>query len=339
MKVLFIGSNRISSKHKFLTLKKIYKKVDIIDGYKAFILRNLSQKIFWHISSKIFERMINNYIIPRVNTFYDLIFVDSGELIGKKLIIELKKKTKKIVYYCNDNPFVRRDKKRWELSLAGLKYYDLIVFHNRSRIIPSRKYGVKKELLVLPSYQKKVHCPQKLPTNIKKKYVNDVIFIGTWEKERGLFFKKIIELGLNLKIFGTRWDKDQNYEFLKPNIILGHVHDPHYSRLIYNSKIAICLPNVGNNDDITKRSIEIPAIGTLLCATETKAHKEIFIKDKEAVFFKNARECYIKCNDLLSNPKKIKKIAKQGHIKVIKKLKPDFETIIKKIVKEVFKKI
>ena len=151
----------------------------------------------------------------------------------------------------------------YEFFFFDLKHYDLIVFHNKSRINPSKKYGVRKNLLVLPSYQKNIHCPQKLSINKKKKYINEVIFIGTWEKERGIFFKRIIELGLNLKIFGGNWNKDKNYDFLKPYVKLGHVEDPHYSRLIYYSKIAICLTNVGNKDDITKRSIEIPAIGIM----------------------------------------------------------------------------
>ena len=337
MNILFIGQNSISSKHKFITLKKIYKNVDIVDGYKAFIFNNISQKIFWHISSKVFASMLNNFFLKKINKFYDLIFVDSGELIGEKLILLLKKKTKKIVYYCNDNPFVSRDKQRWKLSLGSLKYYDLIVFHNQSRIKPSKKYGVKKHLLVLPSYQKKVHCPQKLSIIHRKKYIHEVIFIGTWEKERGAFFKKIIQLGLNLKIYGTGWEKDKNYNFLKRYVKLGHVNDPHYSRLIYYSKIAICLTNFGNKDNITKRSIEIPAIGTLMCANRTSAHSKIFLENKEVVLFRDANECYKKCIQLLSNPKKIKKIAKLGHIKVTKILKPDFEKEIKKIVKETFK--
>ena len=95
MNILFIGENKISSAHKYITLKKIYKNVDIIDGYKAFVFNNFSQKIFWHISSKIFAPIINNHILSKINKSYDLIFVDSGELVGEKLILELKKKLKK----------------------------------------------------------------------------------------------------------------------------------------------------------------------------------------------------------------------------------------------------
>ena len=65
---------------------------------------------------------------------------------------------------------------------------------------------------------------------------------------------------------------------------------------------------MGNKDNITKRSIEIPAIGTLMCANRTKAHNKILVEDKEAVFFSNAEECYKKCIKLLSNSKKLRKL-------------------------------
>ena len=336
MKILFIGPNELSSKHKYLCLKKLYKNVDIINAKKSFSFNQITERIFWHISSKIFENQINNYILKKIKNNYDLIFVDSGEFIGKNLILELKKKSKKIVYYCNDNPFVDRDKKRWKLSLSSIKYYDLIIFHNKSRVAPAKKTGIKNILLVHPSYQKGIHKPQKIIN--KKRYNNNVIFIGTWEPERGLFFKQLIELGLKIKIYGGRWNKDKNYNFLKPYISLGHVDDPFYSKLIYKSKIALCLPSVGNNDDITKRSIEIPAIGTLLCATRTKSHLETFEEDKEAIFFKDEKECYLKCNNLLNDIKKIERIAHKGHIKVTRVLKTDFESVIKKIVNITFNK-
>jgi len=192
MKILFIGPNKLSSKHKYLCLKKLYKNVDIVNANESFSFNQITERIFWHISSKIFENQINSYILKKIKNNYDLIFVDSGEFIGKKLILKLKKKSKKIVYYCNDNPFVDRDKKRWKLSLGSLKYYDLIIFHNKSRIVPAKKIGIKNILLVHPSYQKGIHKPQKIIN--KKRYNNNVIFIGTWERERGLFFKQLIEL-------------------------------------------------------------------------------------------------------------------------------------------------
>ena len=337
-RILFLGRNALSSRHKYLCLKNICKSIDIIDASNILYFEKITGRIFFHVSSKIFASLINWYVVSKIKKQYDLIFVDDGEFINEKLINFLKTKTTKIIYYCNDNPFVKRDKKKWQLSLPSLKHYDLIIFHNKSRIKPSKKYGVKNYLLVLPSYQKKIHTPQGNFGKKYRKYKYEVIFIGTWEPYRGVFFKKLIENGINIKIFGNLWHKDKYYDFLKPYIILGHVHDPNYSKLIYHSKIAICLPSVGNNDDITKRSIEIPAIGTLLMAKKTETHTKTFIDNQEAIFFKDAKDCYTKCKELLPNQRKIEKISYKGHLKVTKILKTDFESVIKNIVKKTFGK-
>ena len=109
-----------------------------------------------------------------------------------------------------------------------------------------------------------------------------------------------------------------------------------YSKIIQCSKIALSFPSQENLDDITNKSLEIPAIGTLLCAFKTNIHKKIFIENKEAVFFKNEKECYKKCKDLLLNVNKLKKIAYRGHIKVTRVLKPDYESAVKKIISKLF---
>ena len=155
MKILFIGPKLGNSYIQYLNLKKIYRNVDIIDSNKAFFLPKVTKRIFHHISPKILELNINRYILSKVRKKYDLIYVKSGEIIGKKLILKLKQKTQKIVYFCNDNPFVKRDKQRWKLFLPAAKFYDLIAYQDDSRIKLSKKLGLKNSLLVLPPYEKK----------------------------------------------------------------------------------------------------------------------------------------------------------------------------------------
>ena len=341
MKILFIGPDQppqSNAYYQYLTLKKKYKNVDFINGYKSFFLLSITIKIFHHISPKIFSFLINNYILSRIKDNYDLIYVKSGELIGKKLILELKTKTKKIVFFCNDNPYVKRDKNKWKLFLGAAKYYDIIVYQDASRIRLAKKIGLKNSLLVLPPYQKNVHCRQKLTNIEKKKYKNDVIFIGTWSCEKGIFLKKLMDLGLNLKIYGTRWNKDSNYQSLKSITKLGHIAGKNYSKLIQSAKIALCLFAEENLDTVTARSIEIPAIGSLLCSFRTPTMKSIFIENKEAIFFTNATECVKKCNYYLKNQQIAKKIASKGNIKITKGLKLSNDELIKRIIHEAFLK-
>jgi len=338
MKVLFIGAKFGNSYRQYLAIKKAYKKVDLIDGKKVLFLPWITNKIFFRISPLIFQSSINHHILSKVTKNYDLIYVKSGDLIGKNLILKLKEKTKKIVFFCNDNPFVKRDKQRWKLFLSAAKYYDLIAYQDKSRIKLAKKYGLKNSLLVLPAYDKKIHKKQKISKNEKKNYNNEVIFVGTWSPQKGIFLKKLMDLGLSLKIYGSRWKQDPNYKSLKPIIKLGNVYNKNYSKLIQNAKIALCLFAEQNLDTITGRSVEIPAIGTLLCSLRTKAMKKIFIENKEAIFFNNPNECFKKCSYYLNNPKISKKIAKRGNIKITKVLKPNNDNLTKKIINTVFNK-
>ncbi|MDA9839038.1 glycosyltransferase [Candidatus Pelagibacter sp.] len=342
MNILFIGTKKSHDKYlsnsylQYSALKKLYKNIDSIDTSKILFLPSITRKIFIHISPFIFEHFINYQILTRTKKKYDLIWVKGGDFIGKKLILELKKITKKIVFICNDNPFVKRDKQRWRLFLSAAKYYDCIIFQDPSRIIPSKKLGVKKSMIVLPPYDQKTHKKHNISIAEKKRYQNDIIFIGTWSPKKGEFIKKIIELGININVYGLRWDKDPNYESLKSKIKLKHIHNPKYSKLIQSSKIALCLFAEENLDTITARSIEIPAIGTLLCSKRTKAMKNIFIEDKEAIFFSTPKECAKKINYYLKNQNKAKDIARRGHIKITKILNPSHENLIQKVINNIY---
>jgi len=336
MKILFIGPKFGNSYLQYLTLKRIYKNVDFIDTFQIFKFKKISTYLFIHLTPLIFENKINKYILTKIKKNYDLIYVKSGEFIGKKLIVELKKKTKKIVFFCNDNPFVKRDKQRWRLFMPAGKYYDLIVFQDESRVKLSRRYGINKTLLVLPPYDKKIHIKQKISNRVAKKIKNEIVFVGTWSIEKSIFLRKLIDLGLDIKIFGSRWYKDPNYNNFKDRISLGHLYNNNYTKVIQTAKIALCLFEKKNLDTITARSIEIPAIGTFLCSMRTRRMKKYFVENKEAVFFSNATECANKCKYYLNHPKELRKIAKMGNAKVIKILKPSNDNLLKKIINKAF---
>jgi len=343
MKILYISSLKrengtsTNSYFEYLALKKIFKNIDIINPEKYFFLSFITRRIFYHLNPKILEPVLNYFFLSDINKSYDLIYVNStsASYISKKLILKLKKRCKKIITLISDNPFTTRDKKRWKLYLESSKYYDVTATYYESRITMGKKIGVKNIILLNPPYQIGVHCKKKVSRKERKKLSNDISIIATWFPERGKFFKKLIDYGLNIKIYGNRWEKDPNYELMKKNITIGHITHPLYSKIIQLAKISICLPSVGNCDGITRRSIEIPAIGTLLFAKRSKEHKKYFIENKEAIFFDSAKDCYKKCLIYLKNKKLRNRIAKNGQIKVTKILKADYYSSIKTFIKRV----
>jgi len=338
LKILYIGSINGNTKLTLHSLKKMYKEVDYIDTYKILPFHNLSNRIFYHLSPKLFEKYIDYFFQNKINKKYDLVFINNSEFITNGVIDYLKKNTKKILFYCSDNPFVNRDKKRWYFFKGNLKKYDLVVFPIKSRLKFAKANGLKKFISVIPPYYNDIISKNKLKIDKKIKYKNDIVFVGTWFPERGRFFSKLKKLGLNFKIYGSRWDKDkEHYNYLKKNIVLENLSVEKYSKIIQTSKIAISLLSKGNVDDITLRCIEIPALGTLLCSEYTKTIQNLLKNKLEAVYFRNPNECFTICTKLLKNKHLIKKISKNGNFKVTKILKAESENILRKMILIAFK--
>tara|TARA_B110000971_G_scaffold210965_1_gene238744 strand:- start:95 stop:1105 length:1011 start_codon:yes stop_codon:yes gene_type:complete len=336
MKILFIGSmnKQTYSYLTYKTLKQKYKFVDTLDTDKIPHFKKIITIIHFHIHPKIIEFFLNYSIKQKIKKKYDLIFIVTGELFGRNLLQYFKKDNSKLIFLCLDNPFFNRDKNKWLLTLPSLNLYDLIIFQQRTRIKYAKKFKLKYAL-VPPLYNKDIHSPQH---KIKKerKYKRNVLIVGTWFYDRGVFVKKLISYGLKPEIYGDHWNKDLDYSILKKYIKGKGVLGKDYSRLIFFSKIVISFPNTHNDDDITNKSLEVPAVGSVLLTSNSKSHREIFNTSIDAVLFNNPRDCYNKCQKLLSNKNLIKKISIAGHKKITSNKKFDYKTnliaLIEKII-------
>ena len=326
MKILFIGKNKGGSKNTYNVIKKIYPQTTFLDISK--ILGRFYYIIFYHISPIFFNRIISNFYKKKITKFYDLVFFFNVELINDDSLKLISKYSKRTYFYCADNPFVNRDKQRWSLIKKIISKFNLVIFHQKNRENYVKNYKIKRFITIIPPYFKNIQLINKKKTNKR-----DIAFIGTWFPERGKFFYELKKKGFNVDIYGPQWDKDKKYyKYLKKNINLKEMSQREVAKTISKYKIALGLLSKGNKDEITRRCIEIPATGTMLCSERTVTIKKILIENKEAIYFSNPNECIRKCNNLLNNPRLCIKIAANGHKKIVKVLRPEAERIFKKII-------
>jgi spore maturation protein CgeB len=121
------------------------------------------------------------------------------------------------------------------------------------------------------------------------KYSSEISAIGAFENER---FKSLLYLanhGLKIHVWGNGWDKLENYH---PNLIIKKefLYGVEYAKAISASKININFLRKINRDQVTSRSIEIPACKGFMITERTKRHADFFIENKEAVFFDTDEE-------------------------------------------------
>ena len=89
-----------------------------------------------------------------------------------------------------------------------------------------------------------------------------------------------------------------------------------YLETLGSSKICLSFLSKMNRDVYTRRCFEIPAMKKLLLCERSEDMQEMFVEDKEAVFFSDKLELLEKVKWLLANPIIINDIAEAGFQRV-----------------------
>lgn len=155
-----------------------------------------------------------------------------------------------------------------------------------------------------------------LVTDAPDRFHADVCFAGTWMPGRERFMAELIDSGLDLALYGPRWNKAPNYQKLQPHLRASYLEGRDYAYALGGAKIGLVILNSRNQDLHTKRTVEIPAIGTAVCAQRTPYHEEIYEEDREAIFFDDAAEAAQKCRQLLADPFRLEAMTTAGREKI-----------------------
>lgn len=313
MRALYLGDTTGTSRHRSEAMRRIGWDVDVIDPRACFGNSSLAEKWIWHAGSFGMAGLVRRYVLRNLkHDRYDVCIVNHGELIAPELVRELRPKVGAILYYNGDNPFVARDHHRWRLTRKSLALYDLCATPR----ISTAEEGTRRGLAMyryIQTADEVIHRPRQYSEADRVRYGSDVSFIGTWFPERGPFVVQLLEAGVDVRIFGANWDKAPEYERVKHAVIIPNLlGDEDYARATQYARIALGFVSVANQDFHTHRSVEIPALGTLLCAQRTDQHRELYREGEEAVFWDDMDECAAQCRALLAEPDRLAAISAAG---------------------------
>lgn len=314
LSILYVGPDDGTSRHRFHALQRLGHDVELADPFGA--LAGSSFWPAWGFKTGYWglEGRITRYVLSSIKRQrYDVVWVDNGETVGRRLATALKARCDHILNHNLDNPFTGRDGWRWRLFLAALPVYDLFVTPRRSSQTAALRAGGRRAVEMFQTADEEIHRHAPLSSEERLTYGSEVVFAGTWMPERGPFMQRLIERGVPLRIFGPRWTKAPEYPRLAPIVTSEGLNDRTYVKVISGAKIALGLLSSGNGDIHTTRSLEIPAIGTLFCAPRTADHLTLYDDGTEAVFFDDADECADLCLALLGDDARRCRIAEAGH--------------------------
>jgi spore maturation protein CgeB len=319
LRILYIGSNAGTSLHRAAALRRLGHLVRVLDP--AALLPNNQLIELW--ASKTgglgVSRVVKKWLLEATaHEAYDLVWINGGELVEPGLVRALRARYGRVVNYNNDDPFGSRDGALWRLYLASVREYDLLAVLRECNVAEATKCGAKKVIRVFMSADEVEHQRRPLSAEDQVRWASDVAFLGTWMPERGPFMVELARRGVPLTIYGLRWERapewDQLRKFWRGS---GLYKGDDYAKAIQCAKVCLGLLSKGNRDLHTKRSVEIPLLGSLLLAERTSEHQALYREDEEAVFWSDAEECAEKCRALLADDTRRRRIASAGRIRCL----------------------
>lgn len=342
-KIIYIGeANKSSNAYlRAESLIRLGHSVFIYDP-KSYLKRELGM-IFgglfhYRTGYRFLQNKITNWTktIIQKEEFADIVWVNSGELLGEKCLKLLKSFNCPIILYNNDDPTGGRDGRRFDTLLKSLPHYTFCAVLRDINIQEYKALGVPTVLHVLTSYDEVIHQPFPSYEEIPSIYKSDVAFIGTWMRyeKRDEFLLDLIKQGVPVSIWGGRWQKSPYWKQLQPYYRGGVLSGRDYVAAIQGTKICLGLLSKGNRDLHTRRSVEVPYAGSVLCAERTSEHAAMYQEGVEAVFWSDATECADWCKELLANDELRERIRLAGMQKV-RQLGAGNEDVCRKILQAV----
>ena len=320
LRVAYIGQGHGTSLHRASALRRLGHRVTLIDPWAWLGTSRVASLWVYRTGALGIDRVIAHALLRATSKARpDLIFVNQGEFLGPVTLQLLRRLGAPIVNYMNDNPFTDRDGRRFVNYRRALPYYDLVVAVRNETASQAARFGARRVKRVWMTADEVAHRPRELDHDLQARYSSQVAFIGTWMPERGPFLAELVHQGVPLSLWGDRWQKAAEWPIIAPHWRGPGLHNEDaYAAVIQSAEICLGLLSKGNRDSHTTRSIEIPALGGLLCAERTSEHLELYKEGVEAVFWQDATECAAICNYLLSHQPLRHQIAARGHERALR---------------------
>lgn len=275
---------------------------------------------FYHISlqtkrklTKILERLIrpmqldefNDAIRKKVDVFKpEILLVYKGTFVYPETILYAKQKNCKLVLFYPDVSMTSHG----DNIPKSIPHYDLIFTTKTFGITDMvNKYGVKNVFFIPHGYDPEIHRPLPVDSEYAPVFGCDASFIGTWslKKEQWLAHLKEHMPGLNLKIWGDRWEKTTS-QSLKTSIQHKVVTGDLYAIAIQYSKINLGIlseqvTGASSGDFITSRTFHIPGAAGFMLHERNEESVLYYKEDVECAFFDGPEELVKKVSYYLNN--------------------------------------
>lgn len=272
----------------------------------------LLYRIFWKLRLPLDDMRVNALLMAEAQkSRFDVIWIEKGNMIRPHTLAAIKRiaPDAALLSCSEDDMYARHGHSLW--YRWGLHHYDCVFTTKTYNLQELKQFGAKKTMLFLDSYDERIHRPMQLTEAERRRFECDVSAIGAFEPERAASLLYLAENGIRVTIWGNGWI---DWVGRHPNLDVRNefLFGEDYSKAICATKINLNFLRKINRDEVTSRSVEIPACGGFMLAERTRRHLDFFAEGKEAEFFDSNEELLAKTNFYLQDNPDREKIARAG---------------------------
>lgn len=216
-----------------------------------------------------------------------LIVVSSGRYTFPSTLYKLKKITDSILFSWNpDSPFETLNSSNF--LIRSIPVYDCHFIWSKYLMCQLLEHGARKVEWLPFAFDPDLHPQVTLSTEDKIKYGSDMVFIGTWDREREYLLESLV--GWNLAVWGNDWDRLTRGSPLKKLVRDNAKYGIELVKILRSSKIVLNILRNQNEGSHNMRTFETTGCGAFLLTPRTQEQSEFFNEDTEIACYSNIDE-------------------------------------------------
>jgi spore maturation protein CgeB len=188
--------------------------------------------------------------------------------------------------------------------VAAFPLWDVFFTQKTFNLVDLPPRGVRKVVLSTNIFDPELHRPMS-PEEVGPEFERyDLVFVGTFEKDRAESLLVLAEAGFSILVHGAAagrlsggWARLEKAGITVRPAALGR----DYARAIHRGKVALGFLRKLHRDQVTHRSIELTAMGRAMLAEKTPDHDAHFVDGIEYVGFTDEADMIAKAWMLLDD--------------------------------------
>ena len=215
----------------------------------------------------------------------EIVIVLKGLHIAAREVEQMRRGGAWVVNINHDDFFSLNRANRSRAQRDAIPVYDYVFVTREVNVAEVRPFNPRVEFFPF-AYYPRIHRPVPIPEAERERYAVDVVFVGTFERERCGLLERLVEaVPARYAIWGNLWERAGRRSPLRPYIRGQAVMMDEMAKALGGAQLALGFLRKKNRDDYTQRTFEIPACGGLLLAERTARQQAFYREGVEAEFF------------------------------------------------------